>query len=48
MVVHADIPSYSEGRDRRITVQDQTEQKIARYYLKNKLKAERLWVWLKW
>jgi hypothetical protein len=35
--VHISNPSYLEGRDRRIEVQGQTVEKLARPYLKNKM-----------
>jgi hypothetical protein len=44
MVAHDCNPSYSGGRDGRITVQEQPEQSI-RTYLKNKLKGKKKRVW---
>jgi hypothetical protein len=36
IVVHVHNPNYSGGRDRRITVRNQTREMLLRPYLKNK------------
>jgi hypothetical protein len=46
MIVHPCCPSYLEGRDRRIGVRGQPQSDM-RLYLKNKLEAKGLGVWLK-
>jgi hypothetical protein len=38
LTVHICDPSYSGGRDRRISVQSQHKQKLARSYIKKKKK----------
>jgi hypothetical protein len=40
--------SYSGDGGRRITVQGQPGEKLETLPEKNKLKANELWVWLKW
>jgi hypothetical protein len=44
-VVHICNPSYSRGRDRRI---EDSQAKLAKPYLENKLKTKGLGAWLKW
>jgi hypothetical protein len=42
LTVHICDPSYSGGRDRRISVQSQHKQKLARSYIKKKKKARHI------
>jgi hypothetical protein len=50
LVVHAYNPSYSEHRGRRILVGGYLDKssKSGRAYMKSKLRAKGLGLWLKW